>query len=168
LTDTVVGQTGGIQWEAIVDGRLQLVLNNNLTALDDARCRVVQHFEAENLAPLVINRLEVIFEEVVANIMRHGFQPDSDQLIFIQAGALPGALELVFEDDGMPFNPQSVAPPSRFESLETAKIGGLGVHLVSRLAASTHYRRVSPGESFRMLGNRRFSPNNRLTLSIAK
>jgi len=167
LTDTVVGQTKGIRWQGIVDGRLLLFLNNCLAALDEGRCRVLQHFGSADLPPSVINHLEVTFEEVILNIIRHGFHPNSDQLIFVQAGALPGALEIMFEDEGTPFNPLSVPPPSRFQSLASAKIGGLGVHLVSSFSMNAHYRRMAPGESFRWIGSRRFSPNNRLTLSIA-
>ena len=127
------------------------------------------HFEAEKLPASVINRIEVIFEEVVLNIIRHGFQPNSDQQIFIHVDALPGALHLVFEDDGIPFNPLSVPPPpSRFESLETAKIGGLGVHLVTRLSMNAQYRRVACRESVRWHCGRLVCPNNRLTLLIGK
>jgi anti-sigma regulatory factor (Ser/Thr protein kinase) len=145
-----------------------LFLNNHPSALEDGRGRLLQHFESENLAPSVVNRLEVIFEEVIVNVITHGFRPLSDQLIFVLAGTSLGAIELIFEDDGMPFNPLTVPPPDRFQSLEAAKIGGLGIHLVTRLSASAHYTRIWPGEAWRPLGDRRFLPNNRLTVAIAR
>jgi anti-sigma regulatory factor (Ser/Thr protein kinase) len=158
---------GGICLAEISGGRLDLFLNNNLTALEDGRRRVLEHFEPAKLSPRAINRLEVILEEVVTNIIRHGLTEKSDQLILVSASVSLDAISLVFEDEGTPFNPLDAPPPEPFEKLETAKIGGLGIHLVTRLSKSARYDRIPQGQESRMVGNRRFRPINRLSLSIA-
>lgn len=147
---------------------MYLFLNNSLAALEDGHRRILQHFEPEKLAPHVINRLEVIFEEVLANIIRHGLIQKSDQLILVIASALPGAIELVFEDEGMGFNPLDAPPPEPFETLETTKIGGLGIHLVRMLSTTVQYQRIFPGESPRWIGEHKFCPTNRLIISISR
>ena len=91
-----------------------LVLNNTLAAVEDGRSRVLD-FLAEPLDPLVRNRLEVLFEELVSNTIRHGFIRHSDQSIHVRVEQKPGAIELTFEDDSTPFNPlesRSTASPS--------------------------------------------------------
>ena len=147
---------------------MYLFLNNNLAALEEGHRRILRYFEPEKLAPHVINRLEVIFEEVVANIIRHGLIQKSDQLILVIASTLPGAIELVFEDEGMGFNPLDVPPPEPFETLETTKIGGLGIHLVRTLSTTVQYQRIFPSESPRRIGEHKFCPSNRLIISIAR
>ena len=51
------------------------------------------------------NRLEVLFEELVSNTIRHGFAKGSGQSIHVQVERGPDAVTLVFEDDGSPFDP---------------------------------------------------------------
>ena len=159
---------GGIAAAEVVDGRLDLFLNSNWAALDEGRLRILQHFEPEKLSPAVVNRIELILEEVLSNVIRHGLGGRADQLIHVVAGASPAAVDLVFEDEGSPFNPLTAPPPDPFESLETAKIGGLGVHLVKKLAASVQYQRMAPGDSSRCVGERQFRPLNRLMILVAK
>jgi anti-sigma regulatory factor (Ser/Thr protein kinase) len=75
----------------------------------------------------------------------------------------PGSIELTFEDDGTPFNPLAAPPPDSFTSPETAKIGGLGIHLVAGLSSAVRYEQCSgtarAGEIF--------NPSNRLVISVA-
>jgi anti-sigma regulatory factor (Ser/Thr protein kinase) len=69
-------------------------------------------------------------------------------------------VELTFEDDGRPFNPLEAAPSQPPTSIETAKIGGLGIPLVARLSASLRYERPATGSEG-------FTPTNRLVVAIA-
>ena len=158
----------GIRLAETAGGRLYLFLNNSLAALEGGHRRIRQHFGPEKLAPRVINRLEVVFEEVVANIIRHGLIWKPDQLILVIASALPDAIELVFEDEGVEFNPLDVPSPKPFETLEETKVGGLGVHLVRQLSTAVAYERIFPGDSLRWVGQHKFCPSNRLIVSIAR
>jgi anti-sigma regulatory factor (Ser/Thr protein kinase) len=166
LADRASLGSGLRSWE-IVGGDLHLVLNNTIAAVDDGRRQILQYLEPQALSAKVINRLEVIFEELVSNIVRHGFRPRSDQSILVLATSRSGAIELTFEDDGAPFNPLEVPESEPFKSLETAKLGGLGIPLVLRLSASVSYERMPPGGPRRDLGDRVFEPCNRLRVSIA-
>jgi hypothetical protein len=51
-------------------------------------------FIGDALHPLVINRLEVVLEEVVSNILRPGSTPGSGQSIAIRVAARPGVVVL--------------------------------------------------------------------------
>ena len=44
-------------------------------------------------------------------------------------------------DDGIPFNPLSIAPPDTGLSVEDRRIGGLGIHLVRNIMDEVTYNR---------------------------
>lgn len=153
---------------AIVDGRLEMFLTNSLQALDSGRLLIAQFLEPKTVGPRVMNRIEVVFEEVVANIIRHGFHPHSDQLLLVAAETGPADVEFMFEDEGIPFDPLSIPLHEGPRSLETVELGGLGVPLIRKLSSGARYERIAPSAATRRLGQRVFAPVNRLTLRISK
>lgn len=141
-------------------GRLTLRLGNGLGAIVDGGGPLGEFCERERLAPAVVNRIEVIFEEVIANIVRHGFVPDSDQSIRVEAAMDGDDVVLIFEDDGVAFDPTLRAPPAPFTQLADAQIGGLGISLVRRLSRAVEYTAPAPSEGD-------FHATNRLTVRVA-
>ena len=149
-------EQNGLRSAAIVDGRLKLVLNNTLAAVEDGRSAVV-----EFLAPLdsrVQNRLEVVFEELVTNTVRHGFADNSDQSIHVQVERGPAAITLTFEDDGLPFNPTQADLPARADS---GRVGGLGLPLIVKMSNALRYEELTAGGLCSG-----FHPRNRTTVSV--
>src|SRR5262245_16460021 len=116
---------GGLRSASVVDGRLELVLNNRIAAIEEGGRCLLEFLAAQGLGEVVSHRLEVVFEELVSNTIRHGFAMHSDQSIHVRVQPRPGQVELTFEDDGRPFNPLEAAPGEPFTSIETARIGGL-------------------------------------------
>jgi anti-sigma regulatory factor (Ser/Thr protein kinase) len=153
---------GGLRRAERVGEDLCLVLNNTLEAIEDGRLALLAWFQDHHLDDRAVNRLEVIFEELVSNTIRHGFRPRSDQTLHVRARAGPGFMELTIEDDGEPFDPLAQPAPAPFTSLATAREGGLGVALVKRLASSTRYEapEASQGESG-------FRPRNRIVVAVS-
>jgi serine/threonine-protein kinase RsbW len=151
----------GLRSAEVVDGRLLLVLNNTLAAVEDGRSRVLEFLALRPLDPLVRNRLEVLFEELVSNTIRHGFARHSGQSIRVQVEQKPASIELIFEDDGAPFNPLETEAPEPFSTIEAARIGGLGIPLVIKLSSGVRYERPATGTGAA------FSPRNRTIVSLA-
>jgi anti-sigma regulatory factor (Ser/Thr protein kinase) len=166
-SDVCAPEGGGLRSSEIVDGELELILNNSMDSVDDGRRQILRFLESRDLNSRVVNRLEVIFEEVVSNIVRYGFAPQAQQSIRLRVASGPDAIALTFEDDGVPFNPLETPEPDRFTSIDTAKVGGLGVALVRRLSSSVGYERIPPCAAGRTLAGRPFEPRNRLTVTIA-
>ena len=149
-------EQNGLRSAAIVDGKLKLVLNNTLAAVEDGRSAVV-----EFLGPLesrVQNRLEVVFEELVTNTVRHGFADNSDQSIHVQVERGSAAITLTFEDDGLPFNPTQADPSARADS---GRVGGLGLPLIAKMSNALRYEQLVAGQ---LCGG--FNPRNRTTISV--
>jgi anti-sigma regulatory factor (Ser/Thr protein kinase) len=150
----------------IVDGKLRLILNNTIAAVEDGQCELFRFLSNRALSPLVRHRLEVLFEELVANTIRHGFAKGSGQSIHVLVEQKLGTIELTFEDDGTPFNPLEEPSPEMFSTLETARIGGLGVSLVVKLSADMRYERLEPAP--RHADPATFMPRNRTVVCVTE
>lgn len=133
---------------------LLLRLPNALSAVEDSRLAVARFLEPFGLSSSALNRVEVVLEELVSNLVRHGKDVSG---LSVAAGVRDGAVDLVVEDDGREFDPFSVPEPEAFTTLEKAQLGGLGIPLVRRLSDAARYDRVGSGETAR----------NRVSVSIS-
>lgn len=139
------------------------MLNNTLAAVEDGRQEILRYLGA--LDPRLQNRLEVLFEELVANVIRHGFARGSDQSIHVLIERREGDIQLTFEDDGVLFNPLEAEAPEPFHDIETARIGGLGIPLAVKMASAMRYER--PPEQFKTAGPGAFRAQNRIIVTVA-
>ncbi|HEY2009023.1 MAG TPA: ATP-binding protein [Rhizomicrobium sp.] len=149
----------GLRSAETVDGKLSLVLNNTLAAVDDGRQEILRFIGAVD--DMAINRLETVFEELVTNVIRHGFERMSNQSIHVLVERMPGAIQLTLEDDGVPYNPLAAVMPAPAQSIETAKVGGLGIPLIVKLSSKLQYEELHPAETMA------FRPRNRVIVAIA-
>jgi serine/threonine-protein kinase RsbW len=114
-------------------------LANGPAAIEQSRLAVVSFLEPFGIFARTMNRVEVVLEELVSNLVRHG---KGVSQLTVAAGYRGGLVDLVVEDDGVEFDPFSVAEPGPFTTLADAPLGGLGIPLVRRLSASARYDRV--------------------------
>lgn len=147
----------------LAEAGLSLVLPNSLDAVEEGRLPLDAFASRHGLGMRDINRIEVIFEEVVSNCVRHGFSPGSDQSVRVRGWATEAAVTLVFDDDGRPFNPLTAAAPPKFTTLDSAVVGGRGIDLVKRLAAEVLYEAGTGGPA-----PHGFRRQNRLTVTLAR
>jgi anti-sigma regulatory factor (Ser/Thr protein kinase) len=159
---TQAGVGGGVQATAFDGEQLRMVLGNTLQAVEDGRQELLAFFERHDLDAMVVNRIEVVFEELISNTIRHGFRPGSPQSIHVQVKALPEGVELLLEDDGTPFDPFAAPSPAPLTTLADAPLGGLGIPLVTRLSADRRYERPGPAAA-----SDGFAPSNRVWVVIA-
>lgn len=100
--------------------------------------------EAQQLGPAACYNVELVFEEIVANILRHGGTDGHivDVRVTLELGS--DSISLTFDDDGVPFDPRSRTDPP-----PTARQGqgGFGLVLVHRAATSLAYLRTPEGRN---------------------
>jgi anti-sigma regulatory factor (Ser/Thr protein kinase) len=156
----------GLRSSEVVGDDLVMVLNNSLASIEEGRLRMARYLGSD-LTPRVVNRLEVVFEELISNVLRHGFDPGPGRSILVAVGRRPGEIQLTVEDDGRPFNPFDLAEPPPFESLETAQVGGLGVPVVRRFSTRTAYDRAPASNLWDAYVSHGARPANRVTVAIA-
>ena len=92
-------------------------------------------------------------EELVSNIIRHGYDDREPHEIGIGLEILPRVIVLIIDDDGRPFDPNSAPPVPVPASLDDAPTGGMGLSLVRTIAGPIEYQRLDS--------------RNRVTLRIA-
>jgi anti-sigma regulatory factor (Ser/Thr protein kinase) len=119
---------------------VELVLSSAEGALVSITAAVDRLVADHDLPPKTRFNLELIIEELVLNSMTHGRRGDEEHEIVVRVRVGAERLTVQIEDDGRPYDPVLQAPPAPVEqSTADRPIGGVGVHLVRRLAESYEY-----------------------------
>jgi anti-sigma regulatory factor (Ser/Thr protein kinase) len=99
---------------------------------------MVNEFVEELLQPLncsikVQMQLELAVEEIFVNIAHYAYGEKTGKA-FITGRILeePLRLELVFMDEGIPYDPLAREDPNLEQKMEDRAIGGLGIYLVKK------------------------------------
>lgn len=92
------------------------------------------------------NPVLLAIEELATNTIKYGCPAATGTLEVILA-VTNGAADLTLRDDGKPFDPVTAPPPDLEQPVDERPIGGLGLHLVRRQAASFAYRRLATGHN---------------------
>lgn len=87
----------------------------------------------------ILFHIDLIIEEVVVNIVKHGFNNISQGTIDIETNSDNSRLNIKFSDNGIPFNPLNVDKPVRDLPVEKRKPGGLGIFFIKQLTKKIDY-----------------------------
>lgn len=123
------------------DGKIRIVLRNELSEIQKLRRELESFSQTCGLTPNTLFDLNLILEEIVANVISYAYNDARQHKIVVQADLKDGELTLEVEDDGKPFNPLQVPPPDLESPLERRTVGGLGLHLVRGFTNSVKYGR---------------------------
>lgn len=107
-------------------------------ALGDALAFVAAFGDAAALARADALRLRLATEELFANTVEHGRARATSVELSLRADA--GEVHLHFADDGDAFDPVEAATRPD-DPAPPARVGGVGLKLVQRLASRWRYRR---------------------------
>jgi anti-sigma regulatory factor (Ser/Thr protein kinase) len=100
--------------------------------------------DPQPIGPATRYNVELVFEEIVANIVRYGATGGRRVEVLATLELGPDSISLTFEDDGIPFDPRPCvdAPPEARQGE-----GGFGLMLVHRAASSLAYLRTPEGRN---------------------
>src|SRR5262245_12748828 len=121
---------------------LDRVLRNDVASLVEATAELEALLERESVPADVMYACSLALEEIVTNITRHGFADAAAHTIRFAARLTADHVVLQFEDDGRAFDPLAAKPPDLARPIEERPIGGLGIHLVRKLADRVEYERA--------------------------
>jgi len=82
-------------------------------------------------------------EELATNILKYGYDDTVVHEILLRVDVEPGAVRLLLEDDGHPFNPLDLPEPDVHLPTEDREPGGLGIHLIRKLSDRMDYQRAN-------------------------
>ncbi len=134
-----------------MDYRVSLEFSARLENLPRAFSRIWPAFEHAGLPSRVRRRVELVFEELFANTVLHGYKVDpaqapdalaAPQLVWIELSAKPGKVRMVYQDSAAPFNPLLAAPSQPTGDARERALGGLGLIMVAKVPHSSRYERL--------------------------
>lgn len=88
----------------------------------------------------VIRKSCIVIDEVLSNIINHGFEDQREHQIKVSAEVIENVVRLRFVDDGVQFNPLLVEDPSSGNG-SPGQAGGLGIRLMKILVDDIKYDR---------------------------
>ena len=90
--------------------------------------------------------MNLCLEEVLSNIIRHGYAGKPDRHIVIRyISDESKSCLLVIDDEAPLFNPIAAEDPPVEETLDGTRVGGLGIRLLRNFAASLKYEPTLAG-----------------------
>jgi sigma-B regulation protein RsbU (phosphoserine phosphatase) len=130
----------GISQKA-VEPVFEITIPNKMSEIS----QVKQHFNAfaeqNGLARQVRRKVNVVFDELLNNIISYAYRDNRSHLIEITAELIRDFLSVTIADDGIPFNPLDVDRPDTEISIGDRRVGGLGIHVARNVMDRISYQR---------------------------
>ena len=136
-------------------GSLNISIASNLAGLKQGLGALGAWLESHGIGTKTVDSAHLVFEEVVNNISRYGFEDGREHAIEVIGRVDDSELTLTFDDTGRPFDPRTQSASKQADSLEEATIGGRGIILVRAAARRLDYERTPSG-------------HNRFTVTLAR
>jgi anti-sigma regulatory factor (Ser/Thr protein kinase) len=116
---------------------------NQLQDLLQATAEAVRFLELSGISSRAVNVAHLAIEEVATNILKYGYDDTAVHEILLRVQIEPGKVLIVIEDDGHEFNPITAPEPDMDTPIEEREPGGLGIHLIRKLATHMDYERCA-------------------------
>jgi serine/threonine-protein kinase RsbW len=120
---------------------LSLTLRNHVSEIARLVERLERFGHEAGLPDDVAFRLTLALDEIVSNVIRHGFDDGGEHAIAVTLDIADGTITATVVDDGSPFDPLEAPPPNLDAPLEERTPGGLGIHLVKATMDDVRYSR---------------------------
>jgi anti-sigma regulatory factor (Ser/Thr protein kinase) len=129
---------------------LSLTLENKIAALSPGQAALREFLEQRAVGERGIYEVELVFEELFTNTVRHGYADPATHYIEVKLQLSDDAIVMTFDDDARGFDPTAGALPVLPSSLDEVKTGGLGLTLVRKAAREMRYQRVHDRNHLRL------------------
>jgi anti-sigma regulatory factor (Ser/Thr protein kinase) len=123
---------------------LTLTLHPQLCELEKVELWLLQTRDQFGLSDELMFKLNVCIEEWFSNLVNYGITSTEPRDIELELEKRADEVVLRMWDHYEPYDPTKRPPPAKAESLETAKIGGQGVHLMATFSHHWEYLAGGP------------------------
>ena len=116
-------------------------LNSQLSDLQALNQHLINFGRIIELSELSISEINICLDELFSNIVLYGFKDDREHKIKFTIKVDDHMLIAIIEDDGVPFNPLKKKAAELPADVDSAEIGGLGIHITRELVDKISYER---------------------------
>ena len=121
---------------------LRVSLANDVREVQRINSALGDFLAEEGVPGRTIHHVRLVVEELVVNVVRYAYEDKTAHKIGVDVRTEPRRVVVTIEDDGRPFNPNDAPPVMIVQAMEQRRGGGLGIHLVKKLARELTYSRV--------------------------
>ena len=118
---------------------VQLTVAPGMAALERGLAELDAVLHAASVDDAALFRSQLVFEEIVTNALRYGFDSRADGQVDVTIELAEDRITLVFVDRGEAFDPLSHVVPRGDGSLEGEPAGGRGLLLVRKACRALRY-----------------------------
>jgi serine/threonine-protein kinase RsbW len=122
--------------------RLVLMLGSTHAEVERLNREFTAFADRHDLSADVRHSVNLALEEIVLNVISHGYKGRDDQWITVEVTLRPDEITARVEDAAPPFNPLLLPAPDVTLPLEQRQPGGLGIHLSKKMLDGLQYTRV--------------------------
>lgn len=109
----------------------------------DVLAEHIDRFAAQHHLPAeVCGDVQLALEEIVINVIKHGYQGEPGHPIAVEMAVRNEELVICVADSAAAFNPLTVPEPDLNLPMWHKEPGGLGVHLIKRMMTRIDYERI--------------------------
>lgn len=120
----------------------EIVLVNDLAELERLN-QLLEEFGGQNQFHVEEQyAVYLCLEEIITNVVNYAWPDGGQHEIVVRLSVDEEWIKVEIEDDGLPFDPTSVAQPDTNKPAAERQIGGLGIHLVRQTVNDMFYQRV--------------------------
>jgi anti-sigma regulatory factor (Ser/Thr protein kinase) len=120
---------------------LTLQIRNTPDAIAPAGERAEVWLEQFQPSPAALHLVLLAIEELVTNCIKYAYRDADEHIVVVELNVADRNLTLTVIDDGQPFDPLAAPRPDLTLDIEDRPIGGLGIHLLRKLADTMTYER---------------------------
>jgi serine/threonine-protein kinase RsbW len=102
---------------------------------------VMDAAKAAGLSEEQLWKLELVFEEVVVNVIRYAYPAEAPNTVSVGYAAAENYFAVQVRDSGKPFDPIAGDDPDLTLGIAERRVGGLGRFLTRQLASHAEYAR---------------------------
>ena len=133
----------GQKGQQMAEKKITIKLKNNLTDLDTINGTLESLRRQLGFSNKCKCETNLVLEELFTNIISYAYRDGGDHDVLLRIRCKPDQLYIEIEDDGIPFNPLSAAPPCLESDIEDREVGGLGVFFARKFADQISYERTN-------------------------
>ena len=131
-----------LEYKGVPEEKKSITTEAKIENIEQITAFVDRELEKENCPARPAAQIRVAIDEIVSNVARYAYTPDTGSItVDFEYDEPGGDVLLTFTDEGAPFDPLQQADPDVTLPAEERRTGGLGIFLVRKMMDGVSYAR---------------------------